>query len=422
MNALTPTMKIINHLLILLCLTACSETFEYNPTRNFSDQQKSILTSFILAKDSSTIELPAGHFKFDKGLILEGKSDVTIRGQGKDKTVLSFKDQTQGAEGMKVANCKNITLQDFTIEDAAGDNIKVTDTDGILLSDLIVGWTGQVDSTNGAYGLYPVLSNNVAIRNCTVFGASDAGIYVGQSDTVLIENNTTYWNVAGIESENSKEVIIRNNTSYGNTGGILVFDLPGLTQYGKNIEVYNNEVYENNTVNFAPPGNMVGVTPPGTGILVLATKSVQIHDNVIRNNKTIGVGMVSYALVEAMGGEDNTGGGGSREELERQNELDVNYDPFVGDVKVYNNTYENTYLLPDLSNDFGKLFLLKFGLSTPQVAWDGLKPPNYYLSDGSINPDYLICINEEASTKTVNLDAENEFEGLEENPEVFNCN
>ena len=415
-------MKFIAHSIVFLFLISCSDTLEYNPLRNFSNQQKTILTSFILSNDSSIIELPEGQFSFDKSLILEGKANVTIKGQGKDKTILSFKSQTQGAEGIRIANCKNITLQDFTIEDAAGDNIKVTDTQGILFEDLTVGWTGKVDSTNGAYGLYPVLCKNVTVRNCIVFGASDAGIYVGQSDTVLIEGNTTYWNVAGIESENSKEVIIRNNTSYENTGGILVFDLPGLTQYGRNIDVYNNNVYENNTENFAPPGNMVGVTPPGTGILVLATKGVQIHDNTIRNNKTIGVGMVSYSLLEAMGGEENTGGGGSREELERQNELDTNYDPFVGNIKVYNNSYENTYLLPNLSNDFGKLFLLKFGTGIPQVAWDGLQSPDYFLADGSINPDYAICVQEAEGIKSVNLDAANEFEGLEENPAIFNCN
>ncbi|UXX78927.1 right-handed parallel beta-helix repeat-containing protein [Reichenbachiella carrageenanivorans] len=415
-------MKTTSFALILLGLVSCTKTAEYNPERNFSNNQKSILTSFILAQDSSVIELPAGHFQFDKSLILEGKSNVTIKGQGKDKTILSFKNQTQGAEGIRVANCKNITLRGFGIEDAAGDNIKVTDTDHILFEELMVGWTGKVDSTNGAYGLYPVICSNVTVRNCIVMGASDAGIYVGQSDTVLIEGNTTYWNVAGIESENSKEVIVRNNISYDNTGGILVFDLPGLTQYGNNIEVYGNNVYENNRENFAPLGNMVSVTPPGTGILILATKGVKIHNNTIRNNKTIAVGMVSYALLEAMGGDQNTGGGGSREELEKQNQLDVNYDPYVGNIHVYDNTYENTYLLPNLNNDFGKLFLLKFGASLPQVAWDGLQSPNYYLADGSINPSYVICVNEAEEVKTVNLDASNEFAGLEENPAIFNCN
>lgn len=415
-------MKFLFTIVLTILLTSCSNTLEYNPVRAFEDKQKSILTQLLLAKDSSVIELPAGQFNFDKSLILEGKTNVVIKGQGVDKTILSFKNQTQGAEGLRVANSNQITLKDFTIEDSAGDNIKVTDTDGIIIDNVKCGWTGIVDKDNGAYGFYPVLSQNVIVRNCEVFGASDAGIYVGQSDTVLIENNKVYWNVAGIESENSKEVIIRNNETYENTGGILVFDLPGLTQYGKNIEVYNNKVYENNTENFAPPGNIVGVTPAGTGILVLATAAVNIHGNEIKNNKTIGIGLVSYELVEAMGFEKNDGGSGSQEELERKNQEDPNYNPFVRNVQVANNTYSNSYWFPNLSNDFGKLFLFKFGFSEPQVAWDGIKSPDFYLSDGNVNPEYRICINEGSDVKTVNLSASTEFEELEVNPAIFNCN
>jgi parallel beta-helix repeat protein len=117
---------------------------------------------------------------------------VSIKGAGKDKTVLSFEGQTQGAEGILVKQCSNITLADFTIEDAKGDNIKVTETDGIHFNGLRVAWTGTVSPENGAYGLYPVLSKRVIIQNCEVLGASDAGIYVGQSDSVIIKNNEVY--------------------------------------------------------------------------------------------------------------------------------------------------------------------------------------------------------------------------------------
>ena len=102
---------------------------------------------------------------------------------------------------------------------------------------------GQSVKKNGAYALYPVICENVLIEACEVLGASDAGIYVGQSKDVIIRNNRVYWNVAGIESENSENVAIYNNQAYNNTGGILVFDLPGLTRYGRKIKVYDNEVY-----------------------------------------------------------------------------------------------------------------------------------------------------------------------------------
>ena len=45
------------------------------------------------------IELPAGKWTFNRSLSLN-KSNVTIRGAGPDKTVLSFKGQVQGAEGL----------------------------------------------------------------------------------------------------------------------------------------------------------------------------------------------------------------------------------------------------------------------------------------------------------------------------------
>lgn len=414
-------MKSTLRTMLVLLLFSCNSSYDYSPEREFSEGQNSILKQFLLAEDSSVIELPEGHFIFEKSLILEGRRNVIIKGQGPDKTVLSFKAQSQGAEGIRVANCVNVTLRDFAIEDSAGDNIKVTDTNGITFDNVKSGWTGPVDESNGAYGFYPVLSTNVTVRNCEVFGASDAGIYVGQSDTVLIENNNVYWNVAGIESENSKEVVIRNNEAYENTGGILVFDLPGLTQYGQNIEVYGNKVYENNTANFAPPGNMVGIVPPGTGMLVLATTGVDIHDNEIVNNKTIGLGVVSYAIVEALGFEEDAGGGGSRAELEAEHAADANYNPYVGRIEISNNSFENTYMIPNLENDFGKLFLLEFGFDGPDIAWDGLQSPDYFLLDGSINPEYAICITESKDVKTVNLSAGTNFDELEVNPIVFKC-
>ena len=153
-----------NHLLLwALCIAfaSCNKMPSYDPQRQYKSIEKALATKLMLAEDSSIIELEAGHFIFKNSLILEGKKHVTIMGKGKDKTVISFKIQESGAEGLRVANCENIVLEGFTIEDASGDNIKVTDTDGITFRDLRSAWTGPVTEENGAYGLYPVLCNNV---------------------------------------------------------------------------------------------------------------------------------------------------------------------------------------------------------------------------------------------------------------------
>ncbi|MDP4680204.1 MAG: right-handed parallel beta-helix repeat-containing protein [Cyclobacteriaceae bacterium] len=410
-------------LIIILSFYGCNSVPSYNPIREFKSIEKSLMTKLLLAEDGSVIDLDEGHFIFKNSLILDGKKHVTLRGKGIDKTVLSFKLQEGGAEGIKVANCENIVLEDFTIEDAAGDNIKVSDTKGITFRRVKSAWTGEISENNGAYAIYPVICNNVLIEECEVLGASDAGIYVGQSEDVIIRNNLVYWNVAGIESENSENVEIYGNKSYNNTGGILVFDLPGLTRYGKNIKVYDNEVYENNTFNFAPAGNIVGTVPPGTGVMVLATRGVEIYNNKISNNNNIGLGIVSYGLMDAIKdnkSEDEKEKKSSAKKLRKRQSNDPNYDPFPGEVYVHDNIYSNSYWLPDLGNDFGKLFLWKFGLSRPDIVWDGIQAENYLLENGTVNPDYRICVQEKGAKSAI-LDAANNFEALESNPESLNC-
>ncbi len=196
---------------------------EYNPERNYLDMEETILEAFILAKDSAIIQLPEGHFLFSQELSINGKKNLTIKGMGMDKTVLSFKGQTKGAQGILISNSKNITVADLTIEDAAGDNLKITDCDTVLLQNVRTAWTGRASTENGAYGIYPVLSKNLVIENCEAIGASDAGIYVGQSEEVIIRNNKAFYNVAGIESENSTHVEIYNNEVFENTSGLLIF-------------------------------------------------------------------------------------------------------------------------------------------------------------------------------------------------------
>ncbi|CAH1000611.1 hypothetical protein LEM8419_01745 [Neolewinella maritima] len=380
----------------------------YDPVRDYQDRSEELLTQFILAEDSSTIELPAGHFLLDKSLSLDGRTAVTIRGQGIDQTVLSFQGQTEGAEGLRISNSRDIVLEDFTVEDAAGDNIKVMDTDGITFRRVKVAWTGAIDDENGAYGFYPVLCTNVLIEDCVAMGASDAGVYVGQSQDVVVRGNEVYQNVAGIESENSSRVQIYDNHCYDNTGGILVFNLPGLTRYGNGVEVFNNKVIDNNRRNFGVKGSIVSTIPAGTGMLVLATKDVAIHGNQLRDHGTLQVGIISYDLVDGMnGGEPATAlpdDSGLRAVETNYRDIAA-YDPYPANIRLYNNTYSNDRWLPKLGSDFGKLFLTKLGPNIPDVAYDGIWPADREA------PQAAVCVEEDADILYVNLDAGNDFAG-----------
>ena len=180
--------------------------------------EKEIQTRLILAEDGERIQIPEGTHAISKTLSLDEKSNVVIEGAGMDKSTLTFKAQKEGAEGLRITNSKNITIRNLTIQDASGDNIKAMNVDGITFENVRVEWTGKPKKTNGAYGIYPVSCNKVLIEGCEAIGASDAGIYVGQSHDIVVRNSRAYHNVAGIEIENSTLADVYNCEATENTG------------------------------------------------------------------------------------------------------------------------------------------------------------------------------------------------------------
>ena len=149
-------------------------------------------------------------------------------------------------------------------------------------------WTGGPEETNGGYGLYPVLCTDVLIEDCVVRGASDAGIYVGQSEDSIVRRNSVEQNVAGIEIENCTKADVYENVATDNAGGILVFTMPDLPKKdGRHCRVFKNPVMANNHENFAPKGNIVATVPPGTGIMIMASDQVEVFDNTIEQNQTV---------------------------------------------------------------------------------------------------------------------------------------
>ena len=138
-------------------------------------------------------------------------------------------------------------------------------------------------------GSIPCSCTDVVIDGCTAVGASDAGIYVGQSENIIVRNCTARQNVAGIEIENSTRADVFDNLATDNSGGILVFALPDLPKKdGRHCRVFRNQVLANNHANFAPKGNTVATVPPGTGIMIMATDQVEVFDNAIEQNQTVG--------------------------------------------------------------------------------------------------------------------------------------
>ncbi|MBY5994178.1 parallel beta-helix domain-containing protein [Ferrimonas balearica] len=268
-----------------------------------------ITEAFINAQSGDVIVLPEGTFMLDRTLLFDGDADgdgvfaknVTIMGYGQDATVLDFS-QADSGDGIFVQNAVNITIQDLSVNEAKNNGIKLKNSNGIILRRLATVWEGDLDEDNGAYGLYPVECQNILIEDTYVRGSADAGIYVGQSEYIVVRRNIAKENVAGIEIENSKYADVYDNQAIGNTGGILVFDLPiGNHRYGSSVRIFNNLVEGNNTHNFAnasanPAG--VHIVPPGTGVIILSTRDVEIFNNTIRDHDTLSITATSFFIAE----------------------------------------------------------------------------------------------------------------------------
>lgn len=362
------------------------------------DFQKKLQRQLILAEDGDTIRLAAGTFQLAGTLSLEGKNSIHIKGAGMDQTILSFKGQTEGAEGLRVSNGKRIMLEDFTVQDAKGDAIKTMNVDGITFRRVKAEWTGAPKAENGAYGLYPVLCQNVLIEQCVAIGASDAGIYVGQSKHIVVRQSRAYHNVAGIEIENSQMADVYDNEATENTGGILVFDLPDLVQKkGGNVRVFDNHIHHNNFPNFAPPGNIVATVPQGTGILILATGTVEIFQNKIINNNSLGTGVISYYLTE-------------------KPLTDSLYYPYPTQVSIHDNFYQRERVRYQGKGRLGLLFKykLRFGRKVPDIIFDGI-------TDDTRPNNQPICVQNNQNATFVNLDAGHNFKKVSRGTSPYNC-
>ena len=309
--------------------------------------QEKLQTALIEAQPGDTVHIAAGRYTLADGLSLD-VDGVTVKGDGPDRTILDFTAQKVAGEGLLITS-DNVVLRDLGIENPAGNGVKSKGSDGIALVNLRVEWTGGPKSTNGAYGLYPVSSKNVLIDRALVKGASDAGIYVGQSQNIIVRNSRAEMNVAGIEIENSYDADVVGNTATNNAGGILVFDLPDLPQQGgRNVKLRNNQVIANNHPNFAAPGNIVAGVPSGTGIMVMANENVMVEKNHVMGNNGSAVMIVAYT----------------------QKFTDKAYNPLPRRVSVYSNHFMDNGKAPAFPG--GKAIAAAVGGMLPPVLWDGI--------------------------------------------------
>jgi parallel beta-helix repeat protein len=392
----------------LLCLIAAAcgqQAGQSQPQGLTADDaafQKQLQEQFLDAKPGSVIEIPAGKHPLDRVLTLRANG-VTIRGAGSDKSILSFKNEISGPEGMLVYG-SDFTIENLSIEDTKGDGLKINDGENITIRGVRVAWTGGSKTTNGAYGIYPVKSRNVLIEDSSSWGASDAGIYVGQSVNVIVRHCHAEQNVAGIEIENTISADVYENVATGNSGGILVFNMPNLAQAGHSTRVFNNKVFKNNLDNFAAKGAAVASVPAGSGVVINSNSKVEIFENDIADNQTANLIIAAYFSTNYY----NKPG------------VDPNYDPYPRSIFVYDNRFVGGGDSPD-GIELKTLKVAMFGLKgrLPDILWDGYRDEKNLVNGVPPGPE-RICVRNSGVT-VLNADGPHKYKNPSTDMTAFQC-
>jgi parallel beta-helix repeat protein len=196
------------------------------------------------------------------------------------------------------ATVQGFAVIGFTLRGFEEHGLHLACVDGFLID-------ANLAENNSVYGIFPVVSRHGVITNNTVTGTvRDAGLYVGQSDHVLIAENASVNNLIGIEVENSRHVTAIDNQSRKNTIGILVDVLFGgvkLTQ--QTTLVGDNDVRDNNRPNTADPDDITALFPPGLGILLIGADTTTVIGNAVAGNGFAGIAVASLCLAFTLEGK-----------------------------------------------------------------------------------------------------------------------
>jgi len=372
-----------------------------------------LLDAANLLDDDSAIVLDGGTWAMNNALTIRSVTGITVIGQGMGETVLDFSEVANQVNGVDVI-ADDFHIEGLTILEAPKDALRIEDSSDIVIRGVEATWVNEDDSSNGAYGLYPVRVQRVLMEDNVASNASDAGIYVGQCQHAIVRNNTARGNVAGLEIENTQFGDVYGNLVEDNTAGLVVFDLPGNPVIGRDVHVHDNVIQDNNRANFAP-GGVVAEVPAGTGTFTMASRRVVITGNTYANNNTADIAVLSGLVIEEDPSqwytvtEDIVG---DITDLELFADEDGVYNFRTSDVWVHGNSHSGSGTSADMSSfterPFGFLIGVLYGAETiDTVLYDSIGESAHHPTDPAQNSnDNRICVGDDDGVSFASLNVE----------------
>ncbi len=196
--------------------------------------------------------------------------------------------------GTSGARIHGFRMQGFTVRGFARFGVYLACVDDFRVTD-------TTSTDNGEYAIFPVasrhgrLSHDVGART-----RSDACLYVGEDDDVVVDHSTATDCQIGFEIENSRHVVMRRNVARANTAGIIVDVINDrLTTVCADNRVESNLFDANNRASTALPTDDTANLQPGIGVIVAGADSTTVAHNTIRGHVLAGLTLVDFCLDRA---------------------------------------------------------------------------------------------------------------------------
>ena len=198
---------LVTTLLLLVGSAALAEELTLSP-----DNAGSLGVFLSRARSGDVIELKAGQYVLDEGLVLNGLNDVTLRGRGEVELILTNLDQAV----IRLEKCSRVYLVNLSARhkrpaeeyQCEGAVIEVAESNKILVKSCDLNGCG-------AAGVYAHDSKEVVISGCRIHHNTYAGVWAYRSSLMLfrnrIEKNATAVKVDDSELQMNENIVKDND-------------------------------------------------------------------------------------------------------------------------------------------------------------------------------------------------------------------
>jgi len=196
--------------------------------------------------------------------------------------------------GTRGEHLRGFRMQGFTVRGFSRFGVYLACADDFAV-------TRTTSTGNGEYAIFPVASRHGRLsHDVGASTRSDACLYVGEDDDVVVDHSTATDCQIGFEIENSRHVVMRQNVARANTAGIIIDVITDrLTTTCADNRVEHNVFDSNNRASSALPEDDTSDLQPGIGVIVAGADRTRVAHNTIRGHTLAGLTLVDFCLDRA---------------------------------------------------------------------------------------------------------------------------